>query len=79
MKKSKQDFPGGTVDKNPPANAGDMGSILVWEDSPCHWATKPMCHNYWAHILEPASCNWAWVWQLLKPVCLAHLSATKNE
>ena len=20
-------FPGGTVDKNPPANAGDMGSI----------------------------------------------------
>ena len=22
-----QDFPGGAVDKNPPANAGDMGSI----------------------------------------------------
>ena len=22
-----QDFPGGVVDKNPPANAGDMGSI----------------------------------------------------
>ena len=22
-----QDFPGGTVNKNPPANAGDMGSI----------------------------------------------------
>ena len=21
------DFPGGTVDKNPPANAGDLGSI----------------------------------------------------
>ena len=21
------DFPGGTVDRNPPANAGDMGSI----------------------------------------------------
>ena len=23
----KRDFPGGTVVKNPPANAGDMGSI----------------------------------------------------
>ena len=23
----KWDFPGGTVDKNPPANAGDTGSI----------------------------------------------------
>ena len=22
-----QDFPGGTVNKNPPANAGDMGSV----------------------------------------------------
>ena len=22
------DLPGGSVDKNPPANAGDMGSIL---------------------------------------------------
>ena len=25
-KKTKQDFPGGTVVKNPPANAGDTGS-----------------------------------------------------
>ena len=25
--KNGQDFPGGTVDKNPPANAGDAGSI----------------------------------------------------
>ena len=24
------DFPGGTVEKNPPANAGDMGSIPGW-------------------------------------------------
>ena len=28
IKKEKdQDFPGGTVDKNPPANAGNTGSI----------------------------------------------------
>ena len=27
--KRKEDFPGGTVDKTPPANAGDTGSIPV--------------------------------------------------
>ena len=26
-RRSRRDFPGGTVDKNPPASAGDMGSI----------------------------------------------------
>ena len=26
FKKSRQDFPGGAVVKNPPANTGDMGS-----------------------------------------------------
>lgn len=24
------------------ANAGTMGSVLVWADSICHWATKPV-------------------------------------
>ena len=38
------DFPGGTVDKNPPANAGDTGSIPG--PGRCHEATKPMRHNY---------------------------------
>ena len=28
-----RDFPGGTVVKNQPANAGDMVQSLVWEDS----------------------------------------------
>ena len=32
--------------KNPPASAGDMGSIPVGEDPTCCGATKPMCHNY---------------------------------
>ena len=27
LKKNMLDFPGGTVDTNPPANAGDTGSI----------------------------------------------------
>ena len=38
-------FPGGTVDKNLPANTEDMGSILVWEDFTCRRATKPVRHN----------------------------------
>ena len=29
MKQNAEDFPGGLVVKNPPANAGDMGSILA--------------------------------------------------
>ena len=45
-----QDFPGGAVVKNPPANAGDMGSSPVQEDPTCHGATKPL-HNYWACTL----------------------------
>ena len=28
---------------------------LIWENSTCHRATKPMCHNYWACALEPRS------------------------
>ena len=37
-----EDFPGGAVVKNPPANAGDTGS----SPGSCRGATKPMCHNY---------------------------------
>ena len=48
MKKSKQDFPGGTVDKNPPANAGTWvrswsGKIphAIEQLSPCATTTEP--------------------------------------
>ena len=41
-----RNFWGGAVVKNPPANAGDTGSILVREDPTCRGATKPVCHNY---------------------------------
>ena len=37
-------FPGGPVVENPPANAGDTGS-LVREDPTCRGATKPVFHN----------------------------------
>lgn len=40
-------FPGGSEDKNPPANREDKGLISpVQENLTCHGATKPVCHNY---------------------------------
>ena len=44
--KQVRGFPGGSVVKNPSANAGGMGGILMWEDPTCPGATKPMRHNY---------------------------------
>ena len=53
---------------------------LVWEDPTCRRATKPMCHNYWACALEPASRkHWAHVLQLLKPVCLEPVLCNKRS
>ena len=44
---------------------GTQVQSLVWEDPTCRGATKPMCHNCWAHVpqllkpapLEPMLCN----------------------
>ena len=44
--KSSWNFLGSPVVKNLPSNAGDIGSI------PGPGATKPMCCNYWAHVLQ---------------------------
>ena len=42
--------------------------FLVGEDPTSLGTTKPECHNYWAHSLEPRSCNcWAHVLRFLKP------------
>ena len=46
LKTMLQGFPGGTVVKNLPANAGTRVQALVWEDLTCRGATKPTCHNY---------------------------------
>lgn len=56
-------FPGGTVDKNLLTNAGDKGSILVWEDPTCQGTTKPaslnswkpVCCTYWSPYASPIS------------------------
>ena len=59
-----QDFPGGPVLKNLPANVGDMGPIpdpgifhIPWVNP---WAamTELLCHNYGSPCaLEPMLCN----------------------
>ena len=63
MDRKKKDWkgtsPGGTVDRNWPANAADTGSIQTsyWEGlgrSHMLRATKPVHHSYWAPGLEPA-------------------------
>ena len=46
LKQTTRDFPGGTVVKNPSANAGDMGSIPGPGRSHLRGTTKPVCHNY---------------------------------
>ena len=44
---------------------------LVWEDSTRCGGTNPRHDDYWAHTLEPVSCNyWGCVTQLLKPARL---------
>ena len=43
-RKMEEDFPGSTVDENPPVNAGDMGSIPGPGRS--HGTTKPVHHNH---------------------------------
>ena len=45
-KKKMRGFPGGSVVKNPPANAGDTGSIPDLADPTYCEATKPMHYNY---------------------------------
>lgn len=49
QKEQKQDFPGGSVVRSPPTNAGDIGLIFPREDPgkiTFHGAAKPRGHNY---------------------------------
>ena len=47
---------------------GTRVRALGREDSTCRWATKPVHHNYWAHMP-----------QLLKPVCLEPMLCNKRS
>jgi len=43
---SRGGFPGDSVVKNPPANAGGTGSTPLREDPTCQGAMRPVHHNY---------------------------------
>ena len=55
LKTQRRDFPGGPVVKNPPSNAGDVGSTpgggtkvphAARQLSPRATTKEPACHNY---------------------------------
>ena len=46
LRKKIYGFPGGSLARNPPANAEDRSSIPDPGRSTCYGATKPMCRSY---------------------------------
>ena len=71
-------FPGGSVVKNPPANAGTQVGSLSQEDPTYLGTTKPLHHNYWACALEPGSPNY-WSPCALEPVLHSKRSHRKEK
>ena len=73
QKAAPRDFPGGTAVRNPPANAGDMGSSpglgrshMPWSN----WARAPQLLSLCSRAREP---------QLLKPTCLEPVLHNKRS
>ena len=78
FKNEGRGFPGDSVVKNLPINAGDMGSIPDLEDSICHEVTKPVRHNYWslhsrAYALEKKPLKLARAFQIESSLCSLQL------
>ena len=74
VRATREALPGGKVNKNPPASAGDTSLIPGPEVATCHGATKPVHQNYWApELLSTRTTEhqnyWARVLQRLKPRC----------
>ena len=85
IKNLSKDFPGGSVVKNPPANAGNTWSVSDLGRSLVPQATKPVHHNYWACTLQLGSCNY-WSLLTLEPVlhnkknhCMSEVRALQLE
>ena len=58
VRKQRRDFPGGSVDKNTPATAGDMGMISgSGRFHLCATATKSAVWSPRAATTEPIHCN----------------------
>ena len=71
IKTSMRGFPAGSAVKNPPANAGETGSVPDLEELTCWGATEPMHHNYCTCVLQAGSHNcWAHVPQVQSLTCL---------
>ena len=52
---------------------------LIQEDPTCCRTTMPMCHNHWAHALEPGSCShWTCVSQQRSSTPQSSCSATQE-
>jgi len=71
QEREDRDFPGGAVDSNLPASAGNTG----WSPGPGrshlvgatkafrhnNWALAlaPASHSYWTHAVQPLKCSWS--------------------
>ena len=55
---TQRDFPGRSVVKNPPANAGDKSQSLVRDDSISLGRAEPVLQSPGSTATEPKSCNY---------------------
>ena len=58
-------FPGGSVVKNPPANAGDSGSIPGSRRSPEEGNANPLHYSYWENSMD-SEAWWATIHRVAK-------------
>ena len=61
-------FPDGSMVRNLPANSGYMGSVPGPGGSHMLQGNWAICHNYWAHVLEPVPHSKRGRWNE-KPTC----------
>ena len=80
IKKQRSWLPWWSSVKNLLTSAEDTGSIPGLGRFHVLWATKPVCHNYWAQALESMGCSyWGCVPQLLNPERLEPKSHNKRS
>ena len=71
------DFPCGSVVKNPPANAGDVGLIPGRGRFQCPGTTKPMYHQYWAQEMQLLKSEFLEPWK--EAITMRSLNTTTSE
>ena len=62
-------FPGGSAAKNPPANAGDTGSVPGWGRYPAEGNGKPLQYSWLENLMDRGA------WQA-KSMVLQELNTT---